>query len=67
MPMMQVKVVPDAQPNADGVWELHDVPKTKGRGTFDFVPRPGFHIVAMRKPDDPQDGGPMHARFLDGR
>ena len=71
MPMMEAKIVPDSQPNADGVWKTINIPQAfmGGMKPFSYVPEPGHHIVQVRKPSqsDPQDGGPMHAHFLGGR
>lgn len=63
MARFDLKIVPDAEPNADGEWVTEDVPAAfTGRAIFSFVPKPGYHVVQARKVPSLQDGGPMHAR-----
>lgn len=63
MPKYDLKVVPNAEPNADGEW-MTDVEVPAGVRIYDFVPRKGHHVVQGSPSRDPQDGGPMHAHFL---
>lgn len=44
MSELLVKVVPNIQPNHDGVWYEWEGNK---KPTFRTVPRPGYHIVAI--------------------
>ena len=57
-----LKLVPDAEPDADGFWEEAEVPP--GLPLFKLKPLTDHHIVAYRAADSLQDGGPMHAEFL---
>lgn len=51
-----LKIVPDAEPNADGEWIDADVPfQFKGRALYDFIPRSGYHIVQSAAPRYPRD------------
>lgn len=59
MTLYDLKVVPDDQPNADGVWERHEVPHETR--VWDFEPRPGHHVVRYQHPRSLRDGGPMNA------
>lgn len=62
-----VKIVPNSSPNAIGVWVEIETEAKTARDIYGLDPVPGHpdhHIVQYRRPDDPQDGGPMHASFL---
>lgn len=59
---MHLKVVRDRLPDEEGFWVSCDVPN--GADPMKHVWREGWHVVAVRKPGDLQDGGPMHAAFL---
>ena len=63
-----VKIVPDAEPNADGRWIVIEVLEADVKnGLYNLYPVPGHpdhHIVMYRRTPHPQDGGPMHASFL---
>lgn len=64
MPLYQIKLVPDAEPNADGTWHTAGVPLGfQAHDFWNWAAKPGFHIVDYRS-HDPQDGGPMHANHL---
>lgn len=56
--MLYLKLVPDAEPNADGVWASVDGVPPDVR-PFDLKPRTGYHVVATDVRDH-RDGGPMH-------
>jgi hypothetical protein len=53
-----LKIVPNAQPNADGEWIEAEVPK--GFDIIKLTPKPDHHVVAVRTTQDPREGGPMH-------
>lgn len=64
MPLYQIKLVPDAEPNADGTWHTAGVPLGfQAQDFWNWAAKPGFHIVDYRS-HDPQNGGPMHANHL---
>lgn len=52
-----LKIVPDDQPNAEGVWIDADVPcQFDGDPEiYSFVPRPGHHVVQRAAPKYPRD------------
>ena len=56
-----LKIVPDAEPNADGEWIDADVPIQfdDNRAIYDFVPREGWHVVQRRRPEYPRDTEPF--------
>lgn len=58
-----LKIVPDAEPNADGEWIDADVPCQfdDDRKIYDFVPRPGHHVVQRAAPKWPRDTRSTHA------
>ena len=58
MKRFALKLVPDAEPDADGEWIVADLPADVD--PFALAPRDGYHVVAVGRPDDPRDGGPMH-------
>lgn len=58
MARYDLKLVPDAEPNADGFWIEAEVPN--GFDLFKLTPKPGHHVVQARPTQDPRDGGPMH-------
>lgn len=52
-----LKIVPDAEPNAEGEWIDADVPcQFEGQALWDFIPRPGYHVVQSRAPRYPREG-----------
>jgi hypothetical protein len=55
-----LKIVPDAAPNADGEWVDADVPcqLDSNREIYNFVPRPGYHVVQRAAPTYPRDSEP---------
>jgi hypothetical protein len=72
---LNVKLVPDNEPNSDGVWVEVDSPVPPAK-VFGWTPLAGHHVVAYSLTrnsawppagTDLQDGGPMHAAFLRGR
>jgi len=64
VPLYRIKLVPDAEPNADGTWHYAEVPPgLKGKDFWNWKAKPGFHIVNYEA-HNPQDGGPMHANHL---
>ena len=54
-----LKIVPNAELNADGEWIRVEVPH--GTCVWDFEPRPGYHVVSYQTPRSLRDGGPMGA------
>ncbi len=46
MPLLELKIVPNDRPNADGEWVVMDVPED--RNPFDFVPKENYHVVYYR-------------------
>lgn len=53
---LMLKIVPDDDPNADGEWIDADVPcQFEGKALYDFIPRPGYHIVQSAAPKYPRD------------
>lgn len=52
-----LKIVPDAEPNAEGEWVDADVPCQfdDDKKIYDFVPRPGYHVVQRAAPKYPRD------------
>lgn len=69
------KIVPDADPDADGVWVKFDESNHDG-DLFTLRLRPDWHVVTAvliavdvephQLRADLQDGGPMHAAMLGG-
>jgi len=52
-----LKIVPDAEPNADGEWIDADVPCQfdDAKKIYDFVPRPDWHVVQRAAPTYPRE------------
>lgn len=58
MARLDLKIVPDSEPNAEGRWIETEVPP--GFDVFKLTPVEGHHVVSVRASDDPRAGGPMH-------
>lgn len=43
MSLLELKIVPNDRPNADGEWSVMDVPEDCN--PFDFVPKENYHVV----------------------
>lgn len=50
-----LKIVPDAEPNADGEWIDADVPVQFEEDVYSFIPRKGWHVVQKAAPKYPRD------------
>lgn len=59
MTTLDLKIVPDDQPNAPGEWVRQEVPH--GSDPYDHVPKPGYHVVRYQSPRSLRDGGPMYS------
>ena len=46
MPLLELKIVPNDRPNADGEWVVMDVPEDCS--PFGFVPKENYHVVYYR-------------------
>lgn len=58
-----LKIVPDAEPNSDGEWIDADVPFQfwEEKQIYNFVPRPGWHVVQRTEPKWPREIESNHA------
>ena len=58
-----LKIVPDAEPNAEGEWIDADVPCQfcGPKAIYDFIPRPGWHVVQRDHPKWPREIASTHA------
>lgn len=58
-----LKIVPDDRPNADGEWIDADVPCqfNDDREIYNFIPRPGWHVVQRSAPRWPREIRSDHA------
>jgi hypothetical protein len=59
MPLLELEIVPNERPNADGEWIVADVPKHCN--PFDFVPKENYHVVKYNQHTGYPIGDGFHA------